>query len=88
MVAECLSGSHWTSSIAPANIGEGSFSCHLPLLDSLSKTFGAVRAFDWLKVTAGYLDDDHACMVRVKFDEVYVSRALNIFIYSYLLLHI
>lgn len=30
------------------------------------------RQFDWLKVTSGYLDDDYACMVRIKFDEVYV----------------
>lgn len=39
-----------------------------------------LRQFDWLKVTAGYLDDDYACMVRIKFDEVYVS--LGIFLGS------
>ena len=42
-----------------------------------------ILAFDWLKVTAGYLDDDHACMVRVKFDEVYVSLVDPFFTLKY-----
>lgn len=36
-----------------------------------------VVQFDWLKVTAGYLDDDYACMVRIKFDEVYVPDDID-----------
>lgn len=34
-------------------------------------------SFEWLKVTAGELDHDHACMVRVKFDEVYVPADID-----------
>lgn len=36
-----------------------------------------VVQFDWLKVTSGYLDDDYACMVRIKFDEVYVPDDID-----------